>query len=161
MERYKILLDGQEVTVIEKNAFSNCTGITEIVLPVRLNAIEKEAFSECTALTSAVLPSVDTIPARLFSDCNKLHSVVFPEGVETISVQAFWNCAALQSVKFPESLVSIGTSAFVGCGLTSLFIPSKVNHIEMLAFWGTNASPRLQGNSHSRRRHIHWTVFFR
>ena len=99
-----------------------------------ITAIEKEAFSECTALTSAVLPSVDTIPARLFSDCNKLHSVVFPEGVETISVQAFWNCAALQSVKFPESLVSIGTSAFVGCGLTSLFIPSKVNHIEMLAF---------------------------
>lgn len=118
---------------IREKAFKRCYSLRSVDLH-GITAIEKEAFSECTALTSAVLPSVDTIPARLFSDCNKLHSVVFPEGVETISVQAFWNCAALQSVKFPESLVSIGTSAFVGCGLTSLFIPSKVNHIEMLAF---------------------------
>ena len=118
---------------IREKAFKRCYSLRSVDLH-GITAIEKEAFSECTALTSAVLPSVDTIPARLFSDCNKLHSVVFPEGVETISVQAFWNCAALQSVKFPESLVSIGTSAFVGCGLTSLFIPSEVNHIEMLAF---------------------------
>jgi hypothetical protein len=118
---------------IREKAFKRCYSLRSVDLH-GITAIEKEAFSECTALTSAVLPSVDTIPARLFSDCNKLHSVVFPEGVKTISVQAFWNCAALQSVKFPESLVSIGTSAFVGCGLTSLFIPSKVNHIEMLAF---------------------------
>lgn len=118
---------------IREKAFKRCYSLRSVDLH-GITAIEKEAFSECTALTSAVLPSVDTIPARLFSDCNKLHSFVFPEGVETISVQAFWNCAALQSVKFPESLVSIGTSAFVGCGLTSLFIPSKVNHIEMLAF---------------------------
>ena len=118
---------------IREKAFKRCYSLRSVDLH-GITAIEKEAFSECTALTSAVLPSVDTIPARLFSDCNKLHSVVIPEGVETISVQAFWNCAALQSVKFPESLVSIGTSAFVGCGLTSLFIPSKVNHIEMLAF---------------------------
>lgn len=118
---------------IREKAFKRCYSLRSVDLH-GITAIEKEAFSECTALTSAVLPSVDTIPARLFEGCTSLCSVVIPEGVETISVQAFWNCAALQSVKFPESLVSIGTSAFVGCGLTSLFIPSKVNHIEMLAF---------------------------
>ena len=119
---------------IDKTAFKGCTALQSVDLH-SVAIIEMEAFSGCTALTSAVLPdAMNTIPARLFEGCTSLCSVVIPEGVETISVQAFWNCAALQSVKFPESLVSIGTSAFVGCGLTSLFIPSKVNHIEMLAF---------------------------
>ena len=97
-------------------------------------------------ISSATIGAI-TIPSRLggcpvavigdyaFYYCNKLTSVVIPEGVTNIGNYAFYYCNGLTSVKISPSAKSIGSCAFSHCGsLTSVTIPSSVTNIGDGAF---------------------------
>ena len=120
------------VTTIGDYAFSNCSGLTSVVIPNTVTHFNVYAFSECTGLTSIDVPnSVTTIGHMAFYGCFGLTSVSLGNSVSSIEWQAFWKCENITSIEFPNSLTSIGWGAFRECrGLTEIVIPSSVTIIE-------------------------------
>ena len=67
--------ESSQTTVIDTNAFLNCTGIFEINLPAKLTAVMNNAFLGCTNL-------------RVSADSNT-NGVTLPRTIETISYKSF------------------------------------------------------------------------
>ena len=67
--------ESSQTTVIDANAFLNCTGIFEINLPAKLTAVMNNAFLGCTNL-------------RVSADSNT-NGVTLPRTIETISYKSF------------------------------------------------------------------------
>lgn len=80
-------------------------------------------ITDCDATISGdvVIPSeldgnpVTAIDTMAFMQCDKITSLVIPEGVTYIGIMAFSRCTALKTVTVPESMESISTSAFSNC----------------------------------------------
>ncbi|MCD8208369.1 MAG: leucine-rich repeat protein [Bacteroidales bacterium] len=102
------------VTEIADNAFANCTGITEVVLPDGIKTLGKQAFYCCTALTSINLP----------------------EGLIEIGDEAFANCTALTSVTLPKSLEKLGS--YSGATLVSMNVFSGCTALASIAVTNGN-----------------------
>ncbi|MBQ9805699.1 MAG: leucine-rich repeat domain-containing protein, partial [Clostridia bacterium] len=89
------------VTVIEENAFLDCTGLTSISLPYGIKTIGDKAFSGCTGLTAIDLPAtVTTIGTRAFYSCTGISEITIPESVTSIGTQPFYKCDNLKTVYY-------------------------------------------------------------
>lgn len=76
------VLLGQGVTAIGDNAFAGCVGLTRVSLPRRVTVLGNEVFAGCTALQSVHLfGSVTSVGQNIFADCSALTDVYF-EGTE-------------------------------------------------------------------------------
>lgn len=93
------------VTKIEKNVFSDCGIVEEVVLPEGFVSIGSNAFS--------------------FS--KKLKTINFPDTLEYIGDEAFMDCPELESVEIPQNVSYIGTNAFVDCNTIESFSLSEEN----------------------------------
>lgn len=88
--------DGDCVTSIGKQAFSQCTGFTSIIIPNSVTSIEIKAFYSCTSLTSITIPdNLTSIGASAFNYCKKLTDILIPNSVTTMGENAFKQCYAL------------------------------------------------------------------
>lgn len=123
-------------------AFSRCTSLQDINIPMKLKAIPENAFAYCTALTSIKIPDsqIEIYPAA-FYNCTNLASVDFGNGIKKIGATsgnvhgAFENCTSLTSAVIPSSVNEIGISTFQGCtSLNSATIQEGVSKIGALAF---------------------------
>ena len=126
------------VTSIGRDAFSGCTGLTSITIPVSVTEIGIDAFSGCTGLTSISIPnSVTEIGDRAFFYCEGLTSVTIPDSVTETGDHSFSGCTGLTSITIPDSVTEIGDYAFSSCkGLTSVTIPDSITKIDVSAFRG-------------------------
>lgn len=105
-----------EVTSIGKNAFSLCSGLTEVTIPAGVTSIGNEAFSGCTKLSDVTLPAnVSSLGYRAFFGCSGITHIDLPASVTSIGQYAFGNCSGITSVDIPASVTNIGEGAFVGC----------------------------------------------
>ena len=131
--------------VIGNYAFSDCSGLTSLILPSSVTEIGSSAFSGCSGLTSLTLPSsVTSIGWATFSGCSGLTSLTLPSSVTSIDGRAFYGCSSLFGLTLPSSVTSIGKSAFEGCsGLFSLTLPSSVTEIGESAFRGCRSLASL------------------
>ena len=140
-----IEIDGKFVTSIGKEAFFNCTGLTEITIPDSVTSIGGRAFSGCTSLTEITIPdSVTSIESGTFFGCTSLTEITLPDSVTDIEGQyydgysyygAFSGCTSLTEITIPDSVTSIGECVFSGCtGLTEITIPDSVKYIGEEAF---------------------------
>ncbi len=129
---------GDGVTSIGSDAFYNCSSLTSVKIGDSVTSIGWSAFDGCSSLTSVVIPdSVTSIGEGAFYGCSSLTSVVIPDSVTSIGSYAFYNCNSLTSIVIPDSVTSIGYSAFENCSsLTSIVIPDSVTSIDDLAFNG-------------------------
>ncbi|MCM1408918.1 MAG: leucine-rich repeat domain-containing protein, partial [Treponema brennaborense] len=81
-----------------------------------VTTIGREAFRDCKGLTNIIIPAnVKTIDRNAFLNCNGLVNVTISEGVESIKGKAFQNCTALPSVTIPASVTEIQAEAFLTC----------------------------------------------
>ena len=124
--------------VIGNYAFSDCSGLTSLILPSSVTSIGYSAFYGCIRLTSLTLPSsVTSIDGRAFYGCSSLFGLTLPSSVTSIGSSAFEGCRSLTSLILPSSVTEIGESAFRGCcSLASLTLPSSVTSIGKSAFEG-------------------------
>ena len=113
-----------------EGSFSNCSWITEYVIPEGTIKVAGEAFSGCSNLISIEIPSsVKHIAYHAFSFCSSLTSVVIPEGVERIDYYAFaWN-TNLVEITIPSTVNNIdfssGSTPFTYCDkLTNINVNS-------------------------------------
>lgn len=122
------LIRGCKNTIIPNNiksigesAFSFCTSLTSISIPI---SVTSEAFTDCTDLTTLFLPtSVESIGGRAFSGCTGLTSIEFSEGLKKIGDGCFSGCNSLKLVELPKSLKLIGASAFSSCySIETIFV---------------------------------------
>ena len=125
------------VTSIGDNAFG-FSGLTSITIPNSVTSIGDGAFYYCNGLTSVTIPnSVTSIEDDTFSSCSGLTSVTIPNSITSIGDNAFEFCSSLTSITIPNSVTSIGDYAFKDCSsLTSITIPNSVTSIGVLAFDG-------------------------
>lgn len=80
------------------NAFSGCSGLTEITIPKGVTEISEHAFEGCTGLQSVDIPDgVTTIGDWAFTGCTGLITVSIPASVQTIGERAF-DCSTEQFV---------------------------------------------------------------
>ena len=81
-----------------------------------LQAIEEKAFGSCYSLRSIEFPpAIHTIADEAFTNCRKLSTVHFSEGLIQIGNDAFLNCYALEHVRLPSTVRRLGTQAFYFC----------------------------------------------
>ena len=108
------------VTEIGNYAFSNCSGLKNIVFSSnsKLARIGYESFYKCESLENLTFPnSLMTILPKAFYLCSNLKTVDFEENsqLKVINGQAFAGCNKLTSITLPSSLTYIVSQAFSGC----------------------------------------------
>ena len=93
------------ITVIGKNAFADCTGLSSVTLPDSLEAIADSAFAGCTGLSNITLPdSLEVIGDCAFAGCTGLSSIEIPAGVSTFGFSSgstynvFEGCSSLAKI---------------------------------------------------------------
>lgn len=85
---------------IPDDAFSYCSGLTNVNIPPSVTSIGARAFCGCSGLTSvSIPPAVASIGARAFEGCDGLTSVSVPSGVTKIRSSAFKDCSSLSSIQ--------------------------------------------------------------
>ena len=125
------------VIAINKYAFQDCKGLTEITIPNTVTQIGERAFYGCQNLTSLNMGnSIDSIGNYAFQNCGKLSSVVFPNSVTSIPKGCFYSCYNLTSLTIPNSVTKIGPRAFYQCRkLSNVTIPNSVTTIGDSTFY--------------------------
>ena len=122
--------DGVEYCVISfgEGCFSNCRGLTSIIIPSSVTSLGGECFSDCRGLTSITIPSsVTSLGKGCFKGCSGLTSITIPSSVASLGKGCFKGCSGLTSITIPSSVTLLDDACFEGCrGLTSITIPSSV-----------------------------------
>lgn len=111
---------------IGADAFSG-TSVKVLNIPLNVSEIEKEAFSECRDLVEVVsFGSVNAIYESMFSNCINLKNVNIPNGVTYIDDFAFFNCQGLEEITIPKNVAYISKSAFKECdNLKNIYVSQK------------------------------------
>ena len=87
------------VTSIGSYAFSDCPGLTSVIIPNSVTSIGEEAFYGCTGLTSITIPnSVTSIGSSAFNNCTGLTSVIVGSGVPASMGGVFSGCNKITSI---------------------------------------------------------------
>ena len=113
----------------------------EVIIPdnlygVPVTQIDDYAFVDCKELVSIEIPKSIKSIGQSFSYCEKLKSVVIPEGIERIESETFRYCFELEKVVIPESVKEIGECAFEGCWkLDNIVLPDNLEKLEKRAFF--------------------------
>ena len=98
-------------TKISGSVFSLCR-IDSLVIPGTVKIIEDDAFSNNSELTEVIIKSgVETIGADAFRGCGSLSDVIIENGVQTIGAGAFAFCSGLKTLHIPASVREIGLNA--------------------------------------------------
>lgn len=131
------------VTSVGKNAFQNCTDLTDVTWNVKNggNKATKAAeavFAGCTSLERVTFgDAVELVPKYAFYGCTGLQNVTFGNNLTTIGYDAFRGCTNLSDVTLPESLTVLEDYVFYGCkAFTEVTIPANVNRLGSYAFYG-------------------------
>lgn len=128
---------------IEESAFSNCSGIQEIVftagtIPV---TIGPSSFTNCTGIDQPIVfpAKLTTLGNGAFNICSSIPSISFAAGCELTRIgdSAFRLCEAIQSVgDLPSGVTYIGSQAFYGNGIVgSLVLPDSLVTLAGSAFY--------------------------
>ena len=118
---------------IGKRTFQGCDSLVSINLE-NVKKIGADAFNSCDLLKSVDLSSLFFIDEHTFSSCYALESVKISEKTTSIGYDAFWYCERLFSVVIPDGVESIGDNAFENCGLRKLTLGKNVKTIGDNAF---------------------------
>ncbi len=125
-----IIEDG--VTSIGRDAFRDCSNMTEVHISSSIQEIGFTAFNECTALDAVYITDLtawckinfyyggaETNPLyyadKFYVNGNLITDLHIPEGITEIKSYSFYGYSALTSVTIPSSVTSIGTHVFGEC----------------------------------------------
>ncbi len=109
-------IDGYTITGIGQNAFRDCTGITEVIIPDTVTMIDWCAFENCTSLENIVYSkNIIEIGGYAFRGCTALKEIIIPDTITAISGSSFEGCSSVEKITLGKNLKNIGENAFDGC----------------------------------------------
>ena len=131
---------------IGQSAFWGCTALKHVEIPSSLVSFDGYShFAFCTSLDSLFIPqNVNHIPSDIFSGCISLERIVVDKRNKYYDSRE--NCNAIvytanneiiagcKKTTIVEGIKSISASSFYKTGLTSIHIPSSIEHIDSTAF---------------------------
>ena len=85
--------------------------------------------ASASAIEEVSLPAIESIGVSVFRNCTALVSVTLNSNLKALGSYMFANCTALKNITLPEELTYMSTYTFQKSGLTSIVIPSKVQHM--------------------------------
>lgn len=118
-----------------KGAFSRNKTITSVVIPEGVTVLDQDAFSNCTVLTDVKLPETLTKTYYAFKDCKALSALKLPDALEEIGGHAFQGCSNLYDINFPANLKTIGANAFAKTAVKKAELPLYVTSVGNNAFY--------------------------
>ncbi len=141
---------GSNITSIGQNAFYDCTGMAELILPSSLSSIGNNAFQNCSGLNRVLISDLNAwyeidfanayanplyYANHFYVNTNEVVNLTVTSNISEIKDYAFVGYKGLHSVSIGYYVTSIGNSAFENCsGLTSVTIGNSVNTIGDDAF---------------------------
>ena len=114
--------------------YSDCSGLTSIIIPRSVTSIGYWAFRGCSSLASITVKAenttydsrnncnaiIETATNTLIAGCQ---NTVISNSVTSIGDEAFYYCSGLTSITIPNSVTNIGRQPFEYCsGLTSIIV---------------------------------------
>ena len=139
-ETYKVTKAKATVTYSKSKKNAKTVKVPDTVayggITYKVTAIAKDAFPKKTLKTLTIGKNVTAIPAKTFTDFQKLSKVIFAKGssLKKIGADAF-SFTAITSITIPEKVTSIGDHAFNMCNkLKKAVIGDKVTTIGAYAF---------------------------
>lgn len=110
------------ITTILDYAFSECKGVSEVVLPNSISLIGTNAFLNCSDLQTMTIPETITeLRDATFAGCHSLAHITLPNSLQIIGDGAFSECYALNELTIPENVYAIGVSAFSTSGISTVY----------------------------------------
>ncbi len=114
--------NAKAIDVIGEFAFSGCTQLKSIDIPMTLDKIGYGAFMGCVSLSDITIRSnISEIKEQTFEDCVSLTEFTVPDSVSKISDFAFADCSSLEKVVIPKSVNSISAKAFKNCNNLTIY----------------------------------------
>ena len=109
-----VFFEGNNITLIPNNTFSECKSLKTITLPTTVEKIDYNAFIGCESIEEIVIPdAVKTIGKQVFSFCSSLKHVVLGTQLESIGNHAFNECDALETIIcYGETPAELGNEPF-------------------------------------------------
>ena len=129
----KNIILGNNVEIIERNAFASCPSLESINLN-NVKEIGEAAFSENHSLKSINLNAI-RIGDYAFCACIKLANVTLT-AVKEIGNYAFSKCKKIKTIDLPDSLQVLGDGAFSKCSLKQVIVPKSVLKVGYETFSG-------------------------
>ena len=127
VERTITEFEDNEIDVIGRHAFHNCTALTSVSLPV-VTSVEGYAFYDCTALTSVSLPVVTSVKEDAFTNCTALTSVSLPAATK-IWYSVFQGCTALTTLYIgteSDTVCTLASTDAIPSNVTDIYVPYKL-----------------------------------
>lgn len=151
--------DFSELTSIGQNAFLNCTGLESIVVMEPIEIKKNDIFKGCTNLREVYFQDVTAwsdraenlfegcvslerlvvgnmeepavLGRKTFRNCEKLHTLSLPAGIEGLSGDDFYGCSSLRDLPDMSNLKKIGSygsGIFYGCSsLKEVVLPETAD----------------------------------
>ena len=139
---------------IERDAFTECSYLMDIIIPEGVERIEDSryygatntgAFGGCPFKSITLPNSLSYIGVNAFYNCTSLSTVSFGSNLKMISDYAFNKCSSLTTVSFSQNLKTIGSGAFSECpNLSSIILPTSLSSIGSYAFQSNYALTELR-----------------
>ena len=139
-----------DIETIGRSAFQGTGDGGDLVIPNSVTTIDDYAFYESQfSGTITFSDSLRYIGVKAFSYSHISGSLTIPNSVTEIENYAFSDCSHLTGdLTLSSSLSTINHGAFQHIGCTgTLIIPNSVNYIDELAFYFTNFSELVLGDS--------------
>ena len=137
-----------DISRLGVHCFSNTNGFSANI-PEGITTVSSDAFSRCSRLTSVVLPlSVKVLDATCFAWCPELRRIQLPPDLTDIKTYVFDSCS-LSSVTIPSKVVTVLERAFGDMSTLKqvIFETTAVPEIHEEAFkysgYGTEESPMV------------------
>lgn len=133
--------NGEPVTGLRGNTFSNMPLLKEVDLPNTITEIRGQAFKNCRSLQRVTVPNrLSYLGGGAFYNCKSLEAIALPDTVTELGGEAFYGCSSLISVKLSAGLTEIRGNTFENCtSLQRVEIPDPVVRIGGHAFYGNTS----------------------
>ena len=141
----QLVLPGSITEELGYSVFSNCTSLTEVIIPNSISKISLSTFEGCTSLKNVIISnSVTNIHNYAFDECTALEKIVIPDSVERLGHQAFRGCTALKDIVIPDSVGDFGVNCFENCtSLEEIALPNLAFEISAEMFKGCTALKKV------------------